>query len=223
MDDGPRHRWLRAMDERTRWTTSVCTGSLILAALGTLAPLLFLSFRTQRRTSRFEAQLADILMLLASSLRAGHSFLQALDMVAQEMGEDMGPDAGGMSGMDSMMTGMMRMMVSSTAWFVNGVAADENRHDMEPMLKLERGKSHVIAMTNATAWHHPIHLHGHSFRVISRNGRPTRHREWQDTVLMSPREKVEIAFVADNPGDWMLHCHVLEHQAGGMMGLVRVA
>jgi FtsP/CotA-like multicopper oxidase with cupredoxin domain len=40
---------------------------------------------------------------------------------------------------------------------------------------------------------------------------------------MSPREKVEIAFVADNPGDWMLHCHILEHQEAGMMGVVRVA
>ena len=42
-------------------------------------------------------------------------------------------------------------------------------------------------------------------------------------MLLSPREKVEIAFVADNPGDWMFHCHVLEHQAGGMMAVFRVA
>ena len=39
---------------------------------------------------------------------------------------------------------------------------------------------------------------------------------------MAPRERVEIAFVADNPGDWMFHCHILEHMAGGMMGVVRV-
>jgi FtsP/CotA-like multicopper oxidase with cupredoxin domain len=45
----------------------------------------------------------------------------------------------------------------------------------------------------------------------------------QDTVLMAPRERVEVAFVADNPGDWMLHCHIQEHQASGMMGVVRVA
>ena len=50
-----------------------------------------------------------------------------------------------------------------------------------------------------------------------------RHREWQDTVLMQPREKVEVAFVADNPGDWMFHCHILEHQESGMMGVIRVA
>jgi FtsP/CotA-like multicopper oxidase with cupredoxin domain len=152
------------------------------------------------------------------------------EMVAQDMGESMGPGApGGMmgdmkpGGMNSMMGGMMRMMNSGSAWFINGVAADEGSHVMKPMLTLARDKSHVIAMTNATAWHHPMHLHGHSFRVISRNGQPTRHREWQDTVLVSPREKVEIAFVADNPGDWMFHCHVLEHQAGGMMGVIRVA
>jgi FtsP/CotA-like multicopper oxidase with cupredoxin domain len=67
-----------------------------------------------------------------------------------------------------------------------------------------------------------MHLHGHAFRVISTNGKPTRLREWRDTVLLPPRERAEIAFVADNPGNWMFHCHVLEHQAGGMMALVRV-
>ena len=40
---------------------------------------------------------------------------------------------------------------------------------------------------------------------------------------MSPRERAEIAFVADNPGDWMFHCHIFEHQEGGMMGVIRIA
>ena len=96
-------------------------------------------------------------------------------------------------------------------------------HDLNPLLTLEKGQAHVIVMTNETAWNHPMHLHGHSFRVISRNGQTTRHREWRDTVLIGPRERVEIAFVADNPGDWMFHCHILEHQASGMMSVVRVA
>ncbi len=128
----------------------------------------------------------------------------------------------GLSGSSGMMGGgMMSRMHDGGIWLVNGVAAEG--HILDPMLVLERDISHVIAMTNATAFHHPIHLHGHSFRVISRNGVPTAHREWQDTVLMAPRERVEIAFVADNPGDWMFHCHILEHQAGGMMGVIRVA
>ncbi len=63
------------------------------------------------------------------------------------------------------------------------------------------------------------HMRQNGFDVTVK---PTRHREWQDTVLMGPRERAEIAFVADNPGDWMFHCHILEHQAGGMMGVIRV-
>ncbi len=106
------------------------------------------------------------------------------------------------------------------AWTVNGIAVQEHSHDA--MLTFERGKSYVLAMKNETMWPHPIHLHGHFFRVLTRDGRPTRHREWVDTVLMQPREAVEVAFVADNPGDWMFHCHVLHHQKGGMMAVFRV-
>lgn len=105
-------------------------------------------------------------------------------------------------------------------WAINGVASTEHVH--EPMATLKRGTSHRLAMINETAWWHPMHLHGHAFRVLSRNGAPVAHRPWQDTVLVAPRERVEVAFVADNPGDWMFHCHILEHQAGGMMGTIRV-
>ena len=143
-------------------------------------------------------------------------------MVMQEMGGSMGKDSpGATGGMTGNMGMMMNMEHTGGIWFINGVAAEG--HVMDPMLTLARDRSHVIATTNATAWHHPIHLHGHSFRVLSRNGKPTRNREWQDTVLMAPREQVEIAFVADNPGDWMIHCHILEHQAAGMMGVFQVA
>jgi FtsP/CotA-like multicopper oxidase with cupredoxin domain len=81
----------------------------------------------------------------------------------------------------------------------------------------------VLALENRTAWWHPIHLHGHNFRVLARDGAPTRFREWRDTVLLSPRERVEIGFLADNPGLWMIHCHVLDHQNGGMMAVIEVA
>ncbi len=128
--------------------------------------------------------------------------------------------SGGMMGGGGM-AGMMSMMSGGPMWAVNGVAA--HGHDMKPILTLDYGRSYVVAVKNDTAWHHPIHLHGHSFRVVSRNGRPTRYREWRDTVLLAPRERAEIAFVADNPGDWMFHCHVLDHQEGGMMSVIRVA
>lgn len=120
-----------------------------------------------------------------------------------------------------MMGGMpMKGMMRGAAWTVNGTPIKE--HDHHPILTLSLARSYVLDLVNDTQWHHPIHLHGHAFRVISRNGRATRYREWLDTVLLAPRERAEIAFVADNPGDWMFHCHVLEHQASGMMAVIRV-
>lgn len=108
-------------------------------------------------------------------------------------------------------------------WTVNGKPVPEQSHGHTPLLSLERAKSYVIEFVNETSWHHPIHLHGHVFRVLSQNGKEVLPRQLADTVLMDPDSRAEIAFVADNPGDWMLHCHVLEHQAAGMMALVRVA
>ena len=68
-----------------------------------------------------------------------------------------------------------------------------------------------------------MHLHGHSVRVISRNGKANPIREWRDTVLVPPHEAAEVAFVAENPGDWMFHCHVTDHQESGMMATLRIS
>ncbi|MFW8594420.1 multicopper oxidase domain-containing protein [Cribrihabitans neustonicus] len=115
--------------------------------------------------------------------------------------------------------GMMGMMHGEGIWFVSGIAA--KGHILGPVQEPDR--SQVVAMTNATAFLHPIHPHCHSFRVVSCNGQPIPHREWQDTVLLDPRDRVEIAFVADNPGDWIFQRHIVEHQSGRMMEVIRVA
>jgi FtsP/CotA-like multicopper oxidase with cupredoxin domain len=135
--------------------------------------------------------------------------------------------SGGMMGgmhsamMNGRQTDIRTLMHNGLIWAINGVAASGHVHD--PLLTFKRGKSYVLRLVNETAWHHPMHLHGHFFRVLSVNGKASSRREWLDTVLLYPREEAEIALVADNPGDWMFHCHILEHQAGGMMGVVRVA
>jgi len=136
------------------------------------------------------------------------------DMPGMGMGNMPGMGMGSMQGMQ-----MPHRMV----WTVNGKPMPDNGHAHEPILKLALGRSYLVELVNDTQWHHPIHLHGHVFRVVSRDGKPTRHREWLDTVLLDPRSRAEIAFVADNPGDWMVHCHILEHQASGMMAVVHVA
>jgi FtsP/CotA-like multicopper oxidase with cupredoxin domain len=134
---------------------------------------------------------------------------------------------GGMMGGGAMagIGGMgMPGMDPDAAWAINGMSMTGDGHaGMPPLLTLQRGRSYVLTLRNDTAWWHPMHLHGHSFRVLSRNGSPVPHRQWADTVLIPAKETVDIAFVADNPGDWMLHCHVADHQMSGMMTILRVA
>jgi FtsP/CotA-like multicopper oxidase with cupredoxin domain len=110
-------------------------------------------------------------------------------------------------------------------WTVNGEPMPDDHHHGHhaPLLSLSLRKSYVLDLVNDTAWHHPIHLHGHTFRVLTRDGKALPREVWSDTVLLEPKSRAEIAFVADNPGSWMLHCHVLEHQATGMGAVVRVA
>jgi FtsP/CotA-like multicopper oxidase with cupredoxin domain len=138
------------------------------------------------------------------------------------MGQGMmgGMMGGGMMGMMGQgMTGM-----GGATWAMNGMSmTGDGQKKMPPLFTLKRGQTCVLALRNETAWWHPMHLHGHSFRVVSRNDKPNPGREWRDTVLVPPRESAEIAFVADNPGDWLMHCHVTDHQEAGMMAVLRVA
>jgi FtsP/CotA-like multicopper oxidase with cupredoxin domain len=127
---------------------------------------------------------------------------------------------GGMMGGGGMM-GMGGM--GRAAWAINGVSMTGDGHaGMPPLTTLELGRSYVLSLRNDTAWPHPIHLHGHSFRMLRRNGASVPHNQWADTVFVEPRQTVEVAFVADNPGDWMVHCHVTDHQTAGLMAVLRV-
>src|SRR5262249_30241967 len=95
----------------------------------------------------------------------------------------------------------MMGMSHDASWAINGMSmTGDGQPSMPPLLTLQSGRSYVLTLRNDTAWWHPMHLHGHSFRVISRNGVSVPHRQWADTVLISPKETVDIAFVADNPG-----------------------
>ncbi|MGI9510318.1 MAG: multicopper oxidase family protein [Geminicoccaceae bacterium] len=135
-------------------------------------------------------------------------------------------EGGAMGGMRGAMMGGRMMDLRDLAakgrlWAINGkVPGDLYREP--PLLRTALGSSHVIELVNRTAFEHPIHLHGHGFRILSRNGLPAEHRPFADTVLLGVDETIEIALVTDNPGKWMFHCHILEHQASGMMGIVQV-
>jgi len=122
------------------------------------------------------------------------------------------------------MMGMGGMTGDGASWAINGMSmTGDGQTGMSPLLTLQLGRSYILTLHNDTAWWHPMHLHGHSFRVLSRNGALVPDRQWADTVLVPSKEAVDIAFVADNPGDWMLHCHVTDHQVSGMMAILRIA
>ena len=121
-----------------------------------------------------------------------------------------------------MMGGMGMMCGDGATWTMNGMSMTGDGQSMPPLFAIKRGKSCVLALRNETAWWHPMHLHGHSFRVVSRNGKPNPGKEWRDTVLVPARESADLAFVADHPGDWMFHCHVTDHQEAGMMAVIRI-
>jgi FtsP/CotA-like multicopper oxidase with cupredoxin domain len=108
------------------------------------------------------------------------------------------------------------------AWTMNYTAQHEHAMMHEPLFRMRKGEHVTVKMINNTDFEHPMHLHGHFFRVLALNDVATRLREWRDTVMIDPRGSCDIAFVAENVGEWMFHCHILDHAAGGMMGTVVV-
>ncbi|MDE2390192.1 MAG: multicopper oxidase family protein [Rhodospirillales bacterium] len=101
------------------------------------------------------------------------------------------------------------------AWTLNGKLWPN-----PDVLMVKPGQRVIIDMVNDSMMSHPMHLHGHEFQVVAINN--TRiNGAVRDTVLVSPMGRVAIAFDADNPGRWALHCHNLYHMAAGMMTEVR--
>jgi FtsP/CotA-like multicopper oxidase with cupredoxin domain len=110
-----------------------------------------------------------------------------------------------------------------TFWAINKQSWPNDAHRTlpPPLARLAAGRTYRFAIRNATPHPHPIHLHGHTFKVLSSS---RRHFPpyYADTVLLDAKERVEIAFVA-REGNWMFHCHILEHLETGMMGYFNVA
>jgi FtsP/CotA-like multicopper oxidase with cupredoxin domain len=126
-------------------------------------------------------------------------------------------DGGAMSQMmrDRMMAGGMVRPNGGSPMFWALANKSSTGHDGPPLFRVERGRTVLLAYNNRTAFAHSMHVHGHHFRVLDRlddGWKPY----WLDTVLVDVKKTERIAFVADNPGKWMIHCHMIEHQETGM-------
>jgi FtsP/CotA-like multicopper oxidase with cupredoxin domain len=106
-------------------------------------------------------------------------------------------------------------------WPINGIVFDvAHPRGQKAQVRVKRGQRIALRFINETGMSHPMHLHGHSFQVIAINGRSLQ-GALRDTVLVPPKTSVTVAFDADNPGIWYLHCHILWHLAAGMATLVQ--
>lgn len=77
-----------------------------------------------------------------------------------------------------------------------------------------------IVFTNATSMAHPMHFHGHDFQVVEIDGKELS-GALRDTVVVPASSKITVAFNADNPGLWALHCHLIYHLVTGMFTVVK--
>jgi len=95
---------------------------------------------------------------------------------------------------------------------------DERMGDDVPMHMVAEGDVVTMRITNASGEGHPMHLHGHHVVVLARDGVPASGSPWWvDSLEVGHGERYDVAFVADNPGVWMDHCHNLPHAAEGLM------
>jgi manganese oxidase len=92
-------------------------------------------------------------------------------------------------------------------------------HGAIPPLRIAKDERILVRLIHAGAIPHPIHVHGHSFRIVATDGHPVppAAQLTKDTVLIGPSERYDLEIVGDNPGVWMVHCHIEHHMANGMM------
>jgi len=109
-------------------------------------------------------------------------------------------------------------------WTIDNVAFAghaQAQHE-HPSLELVRGEFTHLKFTNESGRLHPIHLHGMFFKLLARNGVPATEPFFRDTVLVHANESIDIGLVPLDAGDWMMHCHILEHAEAGMMTMLAV-
>jgi FtsP/CotA-like multicopper oxidase with cupredoxin domain len=110
-------------------------------------------------------------------------------------------------------------VMSMSQGFINGRAMDMARVDVSSKL----GATEIWEIENLVGMDHPFHLHGFQFQLLDRNGVPVTYRSWKDTINVPKHETARfIVRYSDYPGKWMFHCHILDHEDMGMMGILEI-
>lgn len=100
------------------------------------------------------------------------------------------------------------------------IDTDTNKTNMDINWQFKKGETVKIKIfndpTSAHPMQHPIHIHGQRFLVTSVNGVPNNNLVYKDTVLVQNGDTVELVVPMENPGNWVIHCHIPEHMEAGM-------
>lgn len=112
-----------------------------------------------------------------------------------------------------------RRLMVLTQGMINGRLMDPDRVDVGSTL----GATEIWEIENLVGMDHPFHLHGFQFQVLERNGVPEPFRSWKDVVNVPKHGTARfIVRYDDYRGKWMFHCHILDHEDHGMMGILQV-
>lgn len=103
--------------------------------------------------------------------------------------------------------GIRELIENGQVWAINGIAGLPDK----PLFSVKRGTAVELKVENDNAWPHAMHIHGHHFIDERTPG------IWRDTALFNRQQSGSLKFIADNPGKWLVHCHMVEHMAGGMV------
>ena len=120
--------------------------------------------------------------------------------------------------LDTLRATAVRIMTLSQG-MINGHLMNMTRPDVTAKL----GRTEIWQVENLVGMDHPFHLHGFQFQVFDRNGVTEPFRSWKDVVNVRKHETVRFVVRYDDyPGMWMFHCHILDHEDHGMMGVLAV-
>jgi FtsP/CotA-like multicopper oxidase with cupredoxin domain len=110
-------------------------------------------------------------------------------------------------------------VISLSQGLINGKMMDMNRVDVSSHI----GVTEIWQVENLVGMDHPFHLHGFQFQVLERNGKPEPYRSWKDVVNVPKHQTVRfVVRYTDFAGKWMFHCHILNHEDHGMMGILEL-
>lgn len=113
---------------------------------------------------------------------------------------------------------LRQLLEKGLAWAVNGSAGLGGPF----LFEAKKGEAITLAVQNTTAFPQPLHIHGHVWKLVERDGQPVDGETWRDTAIVSAKSTAKLLLVADNPGPWAIQSLIAERSDAGLIGAFRV-